>query len=59
MDVFYTYFISFQNGTKKLNIKRVQELYADFYLGTDPSSPSRYIAGPIDYEEEEVVAVPQ
>jgi len=39
-----------EGGTKQLDVQRVQELYADFYLSDDPSTPGRYIAGPIEYQ---------
>lgn len=40
----------FQNDTVKLDVLKIQELYADFYLSDDPTSPGRYIAGPMDFD---------
>lgn len=41
-----------EGGKKPLDMQRIEELYADFYFSRDPSSPGKYICGPIDYEEE-------
>ena len=32
-----------------MDLARVQELYADFYLSNDPTTPGKYIGGPINY----------
>ncbi len=42
--------IPFQGGAAKLDVLRIQELYADFYLSNDPASPGRFIAGPMEFE---------
>jgi hypothetical protein len=43
----HIYEVLTENGTHELNLKRVEDLYADFYLSDDPESAGRYIAGPI------------
>jgi len=50
------YFASMtEDGKYPLTLQRVQELYADFYLSPDPSSPGKYIAGPFDYKNTSTV----
>ena len=43
--------ISFQNGYYRLDIQRVEDLYADFYLSSDINTAGKYICGPIDFSE--------
>ena len=44
------YLFVFQNNSVDLDVLKLQELYADFYLSDDPTSPGRFIAGPMDFE---------
>jgi hypothetical protein len=46
----HIYQVLTESGKYTLDLNRVQELYADFYLSDDRNSPGRYIAGPMDFE---------
>ncbi len=51
VSVLYT--ASFQNGVKPLDLTRFEELYADFYLSSDESTPGKYICGAVNYTNDD------